>query len=148
MYRRLDAVSHKLDWVGPTHLASYVPMLRRMAGDQPIDALKILADVVRPADLDPRDETNKYSQQFPLNRLVDAARAESLPVLYTRGADDPEDATQDERRDGRQIVQPSAPAAGERGVEKRAASAYSAGDAKSTATAPRRSQRMPSADSA
>jgi nicotinamidase-related amidase len=50
-----------------------------------------------------------------------------LPVLYTRGADDPEDATQDERRDGRQIVQVAAPAAGEHVFEKRAASAFYAG---------------------
>ena len=77
MYRRLDAVSRKLDWLGLTHLSSYLPMLRRMAGDQPIDQLKVLADVVQPADLDPRDETNKYNQQTPLNRLVDAARSKS-----------------------------------------------------------------------
>lgn len=62
-----------------------------------------------------------------IRRLLDAARAEGLPVLFTRGADDPEDATQDERRDGRQIVQVVAPAAGERVFEKRAASAFYAG---------------------
>jgi hexosaminidase len=77
MYRRLEAVSRKLDWVGPTHLSTYVPMLRRMAGDDPIASLRVLADVVQPADLDVRDETNKYTQQTPLTRLVDAARAES-----------------------------------------------------------------------
>ncbi len=77
MYRRLEAVSRRLDWLGPTHLSSYLPMLRRMAGDDPIAPLKLLADVVEPADLDPRDETGKYTQQTPLNRLVDAARAES-----------------------------------------------------------------------
>lgn len=77
MYRRLDAVSLQLDRLGLTHLSSYLPMLRRMAGDAPIEPLRILADIVRPADLDPRDETNKYSQTTPLNRLVDAARAES-----------------------------------------------------------------------
>ncbi len=77
MYRRMDAVSRKLDWLGLTHLSSYLPMLRRMAGDSPIEALKVLADVVQPADLDPRDETNKYTQRAPLNRLVDAARAKS-----------------------------------------------------------------------
>lgn len=62
-----------------------------------------------------------------IRRLLDAARAQGLPVLYTHGADDPEDATQDERRDGRQIVQVVAPAAGERVFEKRAASAFYAG---------------------
>lgn len=62
-----------------------------------------------------------------IRRLLDAARAAGLPVLYTRGADDPDDATPDERRDGRQIVQVVAPAAGERVFEKRAASAFYAG---------------------
>jgi len=76
MYRRLDAVSRKLEWTGLTHLSSYPPMLRRMAGDQPIDALKILADVVQPANQDARDEANN-TQQTPLNRLVDAARSKS-----------------------------------------------------------------------
>ncbi|HEV8041111.1 MAG TPA: family 20 glycosylhydrolase, partial [Bryobacteraceae bacterium] len=76
MYRRLDAVSRKLEWSGLTHLSSYLPMLRRMAGDQPIDALKILADVVQPANQDARDEANN-TQQTPLNRLVDAARSKS-----------------------------------------------------------------------
>jgi hexosaminidase len=76
MYRRLDAVSRKLEWSGLTHLSSYLPMLRRMAGDQPIDSLKILADVVQPANQDARDEANN-TQQTPLNRLVDAARSKS-----------------------------------------------------------------------
>lgn len=62
-----------------------------------------------------------------IRRLLDASRAAGLPVLYTRGADDPEDATPDERRDGRQIVHPVAPAAGEPVLEKRAASAFYAG---------------------
>jgi hexosaminidase len=76
MYRRLDAVSRKLEWSGLTHLSSYLPMLRRMAGDQSIDSLKILADVVQPANQDQRDEANN-TQQTPLNRLVDAARSKS-----------------------------------------------------------------------
>ena len=76
MYRRVDAVSRKLDWLGLTHLSSYLPMLRRLAGDQPIDSLKVLADVVQPANQDARDEANN-TQQTPLNRLVDAARSKS-----------------------------------------------------------------------
>lgn len=77
MYRRLDAVSRELDWYGPTHLANYLPMLRRIAGAEPIGPLKVLADALRAGDLDARDDTNKYTQQTPLNRLVDAARPES-----------------------------------------------------------------------
>ena len=62
-----------------------------------------------------------------IRRLLDVSRAASLPVLYTRGAEDPRDATPDERRDGRQIVHVVAPAAGERVFEKGAASAFYAG---------------------
>jgi hexosaminidase len=51
-------------------------MLRRMAGNESIDALKILADVVQPANQDQRDEANN-TQATPLNRLVDAARSKS-----------------------------------------------------------------------
>ncbi len=67
-------------------------------------------------------------QSLPsIRRLLDVARAERLPVLYTRGADDPSDPTPDERRNGREIVVPVAPAAGEPVFEKRAASAFYAG---------------------
>ena len=60
-------------------------------------------------------------------RLLDASRAAGLPVLYTRGAEDPDDPTPDERRDGRQIVPVVAPRAGEPVLEKRGASAFYAG---------------------
>ena len=62
-----------------------------------------------------------------IRRLLDASRAAGLPVIYTHGADDPVDATPDERRNGREIVELVAPAAGERVFEKRAASAFYAG---------------------
>jgi nicotinamidase-related amidase len=62
-----------------------------------------------------------------VRRLLDASRAAGLPVIYTRGADDPPDPTEDERRDGRCIVDVVTPAAGERVFEKRAASAFYAG---------------------
>ena len=62
-----------------------------------------------------------------IRRLLDAARAAGLPILFTRGAEDPPDATADERRDGREIVHVVAPAPGERVFEKRAASAFYAG---------------------
>jgi len=42
-----------------------------------MEPLKVLADVVEPANLGQRTRTHKYTQQTPLNRLVDAARPES-----------------------------------------------------------------------
>ena len=77
MYKRLDAVSRNLDWLGLTHKSSYFAMLERLAAGNPVEPLKTLADVVQPAALGPRTRTHKYTQQTPLNRLVDAARPES-----------------------------------------------------------------------
>ena len=68
MYRRLGAVSH---------LDNYLPMLHRIAGSDDIGPLKVFGDALRAGDLDARDATNKYAQQTPLNRIVDAARPES-----------------------------------------------------------------------
>lgn len=78
MYRRLDAVSEQLGWYGVTHRSSYVPMLERLAGGQPMEALRTLADVVTPVGLGGRSRARKYTQETPLNRLVDAARPESV----------------------------------------------------------------------
>ncbi|HTS51528.1 MAG TPA: family 20 glycosylhydrolase [Bryobacteraceae bacterium] len=77
MYRRLDVVSRDLVWLGLTHRSSYDLMLQRLAGDQSITSLKTLADVLEPANISQRMRAGKYSQNTPLNRLVDAVRPES-----------------------------------------------------------------------
>jgi maleamate amidohydrolase len=64
-------------------------------------------------------------QSLPqIRRLLEAARAAELPILYTRGAEDYPDASPDELRDGRHIVRVVAPAADESVFTKRAASAF------------------------
>ncbi len=78
MYRRLDVVSRNLDWLGLTHRSSYDLMLERLAGGSSIAALKALADVLEPAAIGPRMRTGKYTQNTPLNRLVDTVRPESV----------------------------------------------------------------------
>jgi hexosaminidase len=78
MYRRLRVTSRRLEERGLLHVANFEPMLRRLAGEgQPIDALKALADLVEPVKLYQRGQSRAYTQQTPLNRLVDAARPES-----------------------------------------------------------------------
>ncbi len=77
MYRRLARVSKRLAWLGLTHIASYDKMLERLAGYREIDALKTLSDVLEPVKFYDRPHTRKYTQQTPLNRLVDATRPES-----------------------------------------------------------------------
>jgi len=75
MYSRLEQVSRKLDWLGLTHNTNYAPMLSRLA---PGSDLRPLADVVEPVKGYARSSSGtKYTQQTPLNRLVDAARPES-----------------------------------------------------------------------
>jgi hexosaminidase len=77
MYRRLEVVSANLDYLGLTHHSSYQTMLQRLSEGEPVEPLKVLADVLTPGNLGQRARTHKYTQPTPLNRLVDAARPES-----------------------------------------------------------------------
>ena len=79
MYLRMAASSARLDWLGLTHNSYYPVMLRRLAGSKDIAALETLADVVEPVKDYTREETAPVvpTSATPLNRLVDAARAES-----------------------------------------------------------------------
>ena len=84
MYRRLEVVSRQLDGMGLTHDASYPIMLRRIAGEDDIANLRTLADVVEPTKGYTRMKTAvvKPSALVPLNRLVDAARPESVTARH------------------------------------------------------------------
>ncbi len=77
MYRRLEVLNPKLDVFGLKHRSNYPLMLQRLAGEHPVEALKILADIVEPVKYYSRPRTREYTQMTPLNRLVDAARPES-----------------------------------------------------------------------
>ncbi|MGI8990274.1 MAG: family 20 glycosylhydrolase [Bryobacteraceae bacterium] len=77
MYRRLDIMSGRLEALGLTHRSSYLVMLERLAGSEPVEPLKVLADVVAPVKEYARGNYRQYTQQTPLNRLVDVARPES-----------------------------------------------------------------------
>ena len=80
MYARLADLSRRLDWFGLTHNSGYPAMLRRIAGTEDIFALRILADVVEPVKGYERGQlaTSTPTSATPLNRLVDAARPESM----------------------------------------------------------------------
>jgi hexosaminidase len=81
MYQRLDVISHWLDAYGLMHNAGYNLMLERIAGREDISALRTLVDVVEPVKGYAREglATTPPTQLTPLNRIVDAARPESLP---------------------------------------------------------------------
>ena len=88
MYRRLEVVSRQLDGLGLTHNTSFPIMLRRIAGEVPgsddISNLRTLADVVEPTKGYTRMKTAvvKPTALVPLNRLVDAARPESVTTRH------------------------------------------------------------------
>jgi len=79
MYARLEDLSWSLEWLGLTHRSHEIPMLRRMAGADDIEALRTLAAVVEPVKDYARFEAVKGPWDFraPLNRLVDDANPES-----------------------------------------------------------------------
>lgn len=84
MYRRLEALSQKLDWLDVTHHSNYPKMLKRLTGNRPIGPLKALTDIVEPVKYYARPSTREYTQMTPLNRLVDAARPESAKARIFR----------------------------------------------------------------
>lgn len=77
MYRRLEVVSHELEFQGLTHRSSRRVMLERMNPGRPVEPLEILSDVLEPVKGYARGRARQYTQQTPLNRLVDATRPES-----------------------------------------------------------------------
>jgi hexosaminidase len=80
MYRRMEAVSGKLDWIGVRHIASWRQMTERLAGDGPVGPVRVLAEVVEPVKNYQRSALTNgaYTSFTPLNRMVDVARPESL----------------------------------------------------------------------
>jgi hexosaminidase len=79
MYERLERVSRRLAWTGVEDRANYQPMLDRLSGDRPAEALRVLADASEALGLGPR-KVDHNTTATPLNRLVDAARPESESV--------------------------------------------------------------------
>jgi hexosaminidase len=77
MYRRLEGASRELELLGLTHRSKPAEMLQRMAGDQNVAPLKMLADLLTPGSLGTRQHTKKYQSTTPLNRMVDAVLPES-----------------------------------------------------------------------
>ena len=88
MYRRLDAVSRELEWVGLQHESSFRLMTARLAGPHDAEPVRVLAEVVEPVKGYRRHQTGKYTSFTPLNRLVDVARPESRTAReFTRAVE-------------------------------------------------------------
>jgi hexosaminidase len=82
MYARLDVINHWLDAYELNHNTNYDIMLRRMAGSDHISPLRALTDVVEPVKGYSRERTRatEPTSLMPLNRVIDAARPESIPA--------------------------------------------------------------------
>jgi hexosaminidase len=88
MYRRLEVQSARLDRLGMKHLANYTVMLERLAAGGAVEPLRALADVVEPVKQYRRGQMRRVTQDMPLDRLVDAARPESIAArTFRRGVD-------------------------------------------------------------
>jgi hexosaminidase len=103
MYRRLELLSGELNALGVMHRNNQPEMLQRMAGVENVEALKMLAELLRPAGLSVRARTRKYSSLVPLNRMVDALLPESetsreFAHTVDRAIADPSRQTQDFRK--------------------------------------------------
>ena len=82
MYKRLHAVSARLELLGLMHQKYYRPMLQRIAGaatPEEFAALRALADVVEPVKDYTREQTApaEPTSATPMNRVVDAVSLES-----------------------------------------------------------------------
>jgi hexosaminidase len=86
MYRRLAVQSRRLTALGLTHDTHYAVMLKRLTGGEPIEPLRVLADLVQPVKLYARGQMRAYTSDLPLERLVDAARPESAAARSFRSS--------------------------------------------------------------
>ena len=80
MYRRLEAVSRDLEWLGLTQVSEYEKMIERLAGGSAVAPVRTLAEVVEPVKDYAREAAHPYDRFTPLNRLIDAARPDSETV--------------------------------------------------------------------
>jgi hexosaminidase len=81
MYRRLGAVSLRLEDLGLRHESMAPMMLRRIAGTHAIGPLSVLASVVEPVKGYQRGRVKPATQLTPLTSLVDVARPDSMVAL-------------------------------------------------------------------
>ena len=73
MYRRLGIVRIGLEELGLTHRRNQAVLLRRLAGDNDIAALKTLVDVIEPVKQYQRYQQRRQTMLDPLTGLIDAA---------------------------------------------------------------------------
>lgn len=76
MYRRMDVISHHLEWVGSTHLKNKQMMLRRMTQTDQISSLEMVVDLLEPVKGYQRNKEDNFTKYAPYTLLVDIAVAD------------------------------------------------------------------------
>ena len=77
MYARMYVLSDRMAWLGLEHQSNPWKMLQRLSAAQQVSSVKVLADAVEPVKGYEREQTQKYTQFTPLNRMVDSTYPES-----------------------------------------------------------------------
>ncbi len=85
MYVRLEPVSRNLQFTGVLHRANSGLMLDRLAGDRPVEPLRVLADAVEALGLG-TGRRGRPTGTMPVNRFVDACLPESPLVRSMEAA--------------------------------------------------------------
>ena len=80
MYRRMDIVSQRLEFLGVRQRAQSRLMLQRVAGYRSLEALDVLAETVEPLGIGGRSRATKYTSLTPFNRFVDAVTTDNPRV--------------------------------------------------------------------
>jgi hexosaminidase len=77
MYSRMETVSRTLEYTGVTHRSGPGRQLDRLSNGGDPEPLRVLIRALEAQGHDPRAAARHYTSLVPLNRLVDAASAES-----------------------------------------------------------------------
>ena len=90
MYRRLSIVSDLITEQGSTHSTQYVEKLNQLVEAKGLDALKTLVDILEEVKFHGRmpnlmEAENLYLPDYALDRIVDAARTESMEAREFNG---------------------------------------------------------------
>ena len=85
MYKRLDHITLLMEEYGLTHITFQPKILRILTNGQPIDALKVFVNIVKPLEGYERNNFQKYGgyqyyQYSPHTLVVDAAVADPKPA--------------------------------------------------------------------
>jgi len=78
MYLRMGEVSIQLEEHGLLHKKNYEMMIRRLAGKEGMDNLRILIDVIEPIEGYKRHSARKYTTSSPLTRVPDIAQPDAV----------------------------------------------------------------------